>query len=95
MHKEWIIVENNEYKNNPRLAKPEKIAVLDGSNDAYENLTEELKETGKNAFNLNSYSKYFNIDKLPREYYKSYRENEKFNHRKGEDNGKEKWFKYR
>ena len=89
MDRKWIVVENNEHKNNPKLAKAEKIAVLDGSYEAYENLKEELEETGKKAFSLNSYSKYFQIDKLPREYYKNYKENEK-NDNKGENYEKEK-----
>lgn len=68
---EWIVVENTPEKNNPALAIPKKIVVLDGSYDAWETFVEELKENGEIAYKLQSYSKYFKIEGLEREYYQT------------------------
>lgn len=76
MNSEWIIVKNTKHKKNPQLAIAEKIVVLDGSEDALEALIDELRVMGKVAYKLPTYQKYFNIDKLYKEYYQEYK-NEK------------------
>ena len=73
MNSEWIIVKNTKHKKNPQLAIAEKIVVLDGSEDALEALIDELRVMGKVAYKLSTYEKYFNIDKLYREYYQEYK----------------------
>ena len=73
MNSEWIIVKNTKHKKNPQLAIAEKIVVLDGSEDALEALIDELRVMGKVAYKLSTYEKYFNTDRLYREYDQKYK----------------------